>query len=56
MAQKDHRTAEELAELIAQTKTEIHKVIVGQEELINQVLQCIFCQNHALRMGVPGLA
>jgi len=42
--------------LIGRTKTEIHKVIVGQEELIDQVLQCIFCQSHALLMGVPGLA
>ena len=56
MEQKDHRTAEEFGELIARTKTEIHKVIVGQEALIDQVLQCIFCQNHALLMGVPGLA
>ena len=56
MDQTNRRTAEEFADLIGRTKTEIHKVIVGQEELIDQVLQCIFCQSHALLMGVPGLA
>ena len=48
--------AAEFNELIAQVKTEIHKVIVGQEELVDLTLQCIFCHNHALLMGVPGLA
>ncbi len=42
--------------LIERVKVEIHKVIVGQEELVNLTLQCIFCHNHALLMGVPGLA
>jgi len=50
------KAAEEFAEAIGRVKTEIHKVIVGQEDLINLTLQCIFCQNHALLMGVPGLA
>jgi len=47
---------EEFGELIANVKREIHKVIVGQEELVDLTLQCIFCQSHALLMGVPGLA
>jgi MoxR-like ATPase len=48
--------AAEFNELIARVKKEIHKVIVGQEELVDLTLQCIFCHNHALLMGVPGLA
>ncbi len=47
---------EEFAVLIKRVKTEIHKVIVGQQELVDLTLQCIFCHNHALLMGVPGLA
>ena len=50
------KVAEEFGELIANVKREIHKVIVGQEGLVDLTLQCIFCQNHALLMGVPGLA
>ncbi|MFZ4396329.1 MAG: AAA family ATPase [Kiritimatiellia bacterium] len=48
--------AEEFGALIGNVKREIHKVIVGQEELVDLTLQCIFCHNHALLMGVPGLA
>ena len=48
--------AEEFGSLIANVKREIHKVIVGQEALVDLTLQCIFCQSHALLMGVPGLA
>ena len=50
------QAAAEFAELIGAVKTEIHKVIVGQEDLVDLTLQCIFCHNHALLMGVPGLA
>ncbi|NQT94690.1 MAG: AAA family ATPase, partial [Lentisphaerae bacterium] len=37
-------------------RTEIAKVIVGQEEVVEQVLIAILCRGHALLMGVPGLA
>jgi len=52
----DESVAEEFSELIDDVRTEIHKVIVGQEDLVDQTLQCIFCHRHALLMGVPGLA
>jgi MoxR-like ATPase len=35
---------------------EIHKVIVGQEDVVNQVLISIFSNGHCLLVGVPGLA
>jgi MoxR-like ATPase len=50
------RTAQEFGTLVSSVKREIHKVIVGQEDLVDLTLQCIFCHNHALLMGVPGLA
>lgn len=37
-------------------KTEIKKVIVGQDEVVEQVLLAIFSGGHALLIGVPGLA
>lgn len=37
-------------------KSEIHKVIVGQDEVVQQVLMAIFSKGHALLVGVPGLA
>jgi len=35
---------------------ELGRVIVGQKEVIEQVLLAIFCRGHALLVGVPGLA
>lgn len=35
---------------------EIHKVIIGQDDVIRDVLICIFSKGHALLVGVPGLA
>ena len=37
-------------------KTEISKIIVGQDAVIDQILLCIFSGGHALLVGVPGLA
>ena len=37
-------------------KNEIAKVIVGQDEVVQQVLISIFCNGHCLLVGVPGLA
>jgi len=55
-AKIEPKVAEEFGALIGNVKREIHKVIVGQEGLVDLTLQCIFCHNHALLMGVPGLA
>ncbi|SFZ92108.1 MoxR-like ATPase [Flaviramulus basaltis] len=37
-------------------KTEIAKVIVGQDEVVTQILISIFSGGHSLLVGVPGLA
>ncbi len=37
-------------------KSEIGKVIVGQEKVIDLLLLSIFCKGHSLLVGVPGLA
>ena len=45
-----------LGDARAQLSSELAKVIVGQEEVINQLLICIFSRGHCLLEGVPGLA
>ncbi|UKM66321.1 MoxR family ATPase [Flavobacteriaceae bacterium GSB9] len=37
-------------------KDEIAKVIIGQDEVVNQILISIFSGGHSLLIGVPGLA
>ena len=37
-------------------KAEIAKVIVGQDEVVDQILLSVFSGGHALLVGVPGLA
>jgi MoxR-like ATPase len=36
-------------------KSEIAKIIVGQDVVVDQILLCIFSGGHALLVGVPGL-
>ncbi len=42
-------------DLFGQLKTEIGKAFVGQQELIEQILICLFCRGHVLLEGLPGL-
>ena len=46
----------ELKQEIEAIKAELHKVIVGQEELIDLLLVAIISNGHVLIEGVPGLA
>ena len=50
------REVEVFGQLIDGVRAEINKVIVGQQELIDLTLQSLFCHNHSLLEGVPGLA
>ena len=45
-----------LYEAYNKLKTEISKVIIGQDDVVKLVLTSIFCQGHSLLVGVPGLA
>jgi MoxR-like ATPase len=44
------------AAVINLIRSEMHKVIVGQEELIDGLILALLCNNHVLIEGVPGLA
>lgn len=48
--------ADALAADTRKLKSEIAKVVVGQQEVIHLMLLSIFCKGHALLVGVPGLA
>ena len=52
----DVKAIEELGVKYKQLRTEIAKVIVGQDETVNHVLYSIFAGGHSLLVGVPGLA
>jgi MoxR-like ATPase len=52
----DVKGIERFVEKYSQLKQEISKVIIGQENVIDQVLIAIFSGGHALLIGVPGLA
>src|ERR1044072_3142486 len=52
----DVAAIEQLVKDYKALKNEIHQVIVGQEEVVDQVLISIFSRGHCLLVGVPGLA
>ncbi|RME83728.1 MAG: MoxR family ATPase [Planctomycetota bacterium] len=63
MTEKDHsleqqelEAVEKLRSAYDRLKSELAKVIVGQDEVIEQLLISIFARGHCLLIGVPGLA
>lgn len=52
----DIETIEEIGVAFSNMKREIHKKIVGQEEVVENLLISIFAGGHVLLVGVPGLA
>jgi len=47
---------EAFSKKVSTLKQEINKVIVGQHDIVSQILIAVFCDGHALLIGVPGLA
>lgn len=56
MASSDVQLVEELSQRIKSVKSEIGKVIIGQTEIVDQLLISLFARGHCLLVGVPGLA
>ncbi len=60
MTQKSSMQDTEAVEKLARAKEvmlrEIHKVIIGQDKIIEHMLITMFCRGHCLVVGVPGLA
>src|SRR5471032_3372739 len=55
-ANADRAAVERLIAGRAQIETELAKVIVGQKNVIEQLLLCLFAGGHCLITGAPGLA
>lgn len=51
-----HAAAGEVKDAYTRLRDEVHKVIVGQDDVLDQLLVALFCGGHAIVVGVPGLA
>src|SRR5688500_1882499 len=56
LSNDDMQSLEKLKGAFATVRQELAKVIVGQDQVIEQLLIAIFSQGHCLLEGVPGLA
>ena len=52
----DREALNRLKDAYESLRTEIHKVIVGQDDVVRELLLAIFSQGHCILEGVPGLA
>jgi MoxR-like ATPase len=52
----DLRAAERLTKVYEKMTQQLGRVIIGQNEVLKQVLIALFCQGHCILEGVPGLA
>src|SRR3954451_3222040 len=52
----DLRAAEQLSQVYRRLTEQLGRVIVGQNEVLKQVLIALFCQGHCILEGVPGVA
>ena len=55
-SQSDLQAIEKLKTAYEKLKTQMHRVIVGQDRVLDELLTCVFSRGHALIVGVPGLA
>ncbi len=56
MAGDDVRAAQKLAEDYGRIRAELGNVIVGQDDVLEQLLVALFANGHCILEGVPGLA
>jgi MoxR-like ATPase len=52
----DVAAIDELRKVYGNLNDQLKKIIVGQQNVIEQLAICLFARGHALLMGVPGLA
>lgn len=56
MSENDVQLAEEFQTSFHKIKTEIHKAVIGQDDIIDLLLISLFSKGHCVLVGVPGLA
>ena len=52
----DPAAIEKQAEVFDRLRTEVGRVVVGQEKILDRLLVALVCQGHVLLEGVPGIA
>ena len=55
MSEDDETRSKRFREAFEQLRSEMGKILVGQEEIIRGVLTAFFVQGHVLLEGAPGL-
>ncbi|SMO35113.1 AAA family ATPase [Gracilimonas mengyeensis] len=55
-AEESVKLADEFHDTFHQIKKEIHKAIIGQDDIIDLLLISLFSRGHCVLVGVPGLA
>uniref|UniRef100_A0A7C2JYM0 MoxR family ATPase n=1 Tax=Schlesneria paludicola TaxID=360056 RepID=A0A7C2JYM0_9PLAN len=56
VADREVQALRGLTAAYSRLRTEIGKAIIGQQEVVDQLLIALFCRGHCLLVGVPGLA
>ena len=56
LTDRDLAQVDEMGKRKTEIISEIKKVIVGQDKVIEEILIALFCRGHCLLVGVPGLA
>jgi len=56
MIMNDTQAVDRFGEQYGRLRSEVNKVIIGQDQVVDLVLQGIFSRGHCLLVGVPGLA
>ncbi|NCF94889.1 MAG: AAA domain-containing protein, partial [Verrucomicrobiaceae bacterium] len=54
--EQDRQAVEKLADASKKIRSELSKAVIGQEEVIDQLLIALFAGGHCLLTGAPGLA
>lgn len=52
----DLKLVEQMRQSMDAIRKEVGKVIIGQEDVLNEILMCVIAGGHALLIGLPGLA
>ncbi len=56
LTRDDERRVEAFASTLEAVRAELHRRIVGQDEVITEILAVILAEGHSLIVGLPGLA
>ena len=56
LLENPEQAAQDLMETIGRIKEQMGRIVIGQSDVVNQVLTALFARGHVLLVGTPGLA